>query len=196
MFNVCAEAVFTISVDTTENLEWPGYGFLMDVSDASLPGDAVKLSVRAILDGQFNLPPDYHLVSAMYWLTASTTIDGALVYIQHCAKITSEDKSPQLQFAVMTPFHSGSLPEKFTICKDIFMPYQQYASFKLPEFQSCLVAAVLHSPASSSSSTQLQCMYTGCAFLKKCSESDLKVDFAITKQLDCYTEVRSVDACS
>ena len=90
----------------------------------------------------------------------------------------------------MTPFELGPLSQKFEFVQGTITPHQQYASFKLPEFQSCLVAAVVPSPENSpSGSARPQSLYTGSAFLKQCNDSEVMVDFAITKQLDCYSEV-------
>ena len=59
--------------DKSQNLEWPGYGFYIEVPDGALaPGVTATVAVKVILGKQFKLlDENSQLISAIYWITST-----------------------------------------------------------------------------------------------------------------------------
>ena len=69
---VYGETVLEVVGDKPQKLEWPGYGFYMEVPDGALAsGVTASVGVKVILSGQFKLPDNRQLISAIYWISSS-----------------------------------------------------------------------------------------------------------------------------
>ena len=69
---VYRETVLEVVGDKPQKLEWPGYGFYMEVPDGALAsGVTASVGVKVILSGQFKLPDNRQLISAIYWISSS-----------------------------------------------------------------------------------------------------------------------------
>ena len=80
---VSGETVLEVVGEKSQKVEWPGYGFYIEVPDGALsPGVTASVAVEVILAGQFKLTKDSQLISAIYWISVFLKEIG--VNIQHC----------------------------------------------------------------------------------------------------------------
>ena len=131
----CGETVLEVVGDKPQKLEWPGYGFYLEVPDgALLPGVTANVAVKAILAGHFQLPEDSQLISAIYWISASEVfLKEVAVNIQHCAIIRSEQECSKFRF-IIAKCSQKELPYRFREKEGVFSPHMQYATIKLKQF--------------------------------------------------------------
>ena len=115
---VCGETVLEVVGDKPQKVEWPGYGFYIEVPEGALPpGVTASVGVKVILAGQFKLPENRQLISAIYWVSSSEMfLEKVAVNIQHCAFIRSEeqcsDLGSSLPSALRKSFHIRSKNER------------------------------------------------------------------------------------
>ena len=98
--DVVTETTFTLTQET-QNLPFKGYGFKLHVPEDSLPAEMseAKLTVKVSLSGRFQMPPDYELLSAVYWVYCSNKFTKPLTLeIQHCAVLSSDQQCSELSF--------------------------------------------------------------------------------------------------
>ena len=96
------------------NFQWKDHGFKLHVPENALPGSFSEYSVniRVSLAGQFELPENYELVSAVYWVkTQGSFTKPVTIEVQHCANFSTTN---QLCF-VCTSCAQKSLPYKFKV---------------------------------------------------------------------------------
>ena len=91
--------------------------------------------MRVSLSGQFQVPPNCELVSAVYWVSSPHKFTKPLdVEIQHCAALSSHKQCEQLMF-VHTKCTQKELPYTFTeLEKGVFGPHSSYGSLSLSHF--------------------------------------------------------------
>ena len=132
---VCGETVLEVVGDKSQQLEWPGYGFCLEVPDGALPsGVTASVAVKVILAGQFQFPDDSQLISAIYWISASEVfLKEVAVNIQHCAVIRSEEECLKFRF-IIAKCSQKELPYTFVERKGVFNTHTQYATIKLKRF--------------------------------------------------------------
>ena len=114
---VCDETVLEVVGDKSQKLEWPGYGFYIEVPDGALPpGVTASSAVKVILAGHFKLPEDsQQLISAIYWVSASEVfLKEVGVNIQHCAVIGSEEECLKFRF-IIAKCSQKELPYQFRV---------------------------------------------------------------------------------
>ena len=138
---VCGETVLEVVGDKSQKLEWPGYGFYLEVPDGALPPEVTaSVAVKVILAGQFQLPEDSQLISAIYWISASEEfLKEVAVNIQHCAIIRSQEETSKFRF-IIAKCSQKELPYRFKKREGVFNPHTQYATIKLKQFS--LIAPV------------------------------------------------------
>ena len=139
---MCGEIVFEVISDRLpQKLVWPGYGFFIDVPAGALPpGVTASVAVRAILQGQFEMPENTELVSAIYWITCSESfLKHVSVNIQHCTVIASEEESTEFKFIIAKC--SQDPPYKFVERDGVFTAHSQYATIQLKQFSFVSTAA-------------------------------------------------------
>ena len=139
---VCGETVLEVVGDKPQKLEWPGYGFYMEVPDGALPPSVTaSVAVRAILSGQFQLPEDSQLISAIYWISASEVfLKEVAVNIQHCAIIRLEKDTSNFRF-IIGKCSQKELPYRFRKREGVFNACTQYATINLKQFSNVAVVA-------------------------------------------------------
>lgn len=134
---MCGETAFVVLADTLpQTLVWPGYGFNMEIPTGAFPpGVTASLGVRAILKGDFSLPENSELVSAIYWISCSEDLlKHVAVNIQHCAQISNEKDAKNFKFIIAES--SQSPPYKFSQTDDpgVFKAHTQYATIQCNSF--------------------------------------------------------------
>ena len=132
---VYGETVLEVVGDKPQKLEWPGYGFYMEVPDGALAtGVTASVGVKVILSGQFKLPDNRQLISAIYWISSSEVfLKEVAVNIQHFAVITSEEQCSKFRF-VIAKCSQKELPYTFREREGSFNPHTQYGAIKLKHF--------------------------------------------------------------
>ena len=118
-----------------QKLEWPGYGFYIEVPEGALPpGVTAIVGVRVILGGQFQFPENRRLISAIYAVTCSEVFHKEVaVNIQHCAAIKTEEQCSSCRF-IIAKCTQEDLPYKFKEREGVFNPHTQYGAVKLKRF--------------------------------------------------------------
>ena len=132
---VVAETTFNLTPEE-QMFEFKGYGFKLHVPKDSLPAEVseTQLNVRVSLSGQFELPPECELVSAVYWVSSSHKFTKPLVVeVQHCAALSSDKQSEQLTF-VRTKCTQKELLYTFTELGGVFSHHSSYGSLSLCHF--------------------------------------------------------------
>ena len=132
---ICEETVLEVVGDKPQKLEWPGYGFYIEVPEgALLPGVTASVGVKVILGGQFELPENRKLISAIYWVSSSAVfLKEVAVNIQHCAVITSDDQCSEFKF-IVARCSQDVLPYKFKEKGGLFNIHTQYATINVKQF--------------------------------------------------------------
>ena len=187
-----------------KNFEFEGYGFKLQVPEGSLPTEISesKLDIQVSLSGQFQMPPDSELVSAVYWVYSSHKFTKPLtVEIQHCVTSSTGTLSSELTF-VYTKCNQKELPYTFKRQEGgVFSPHSSYGTLSLTSFSGLgIVRRIFRrlsriQPATTEAANQPgqeeepvveQC----CArlFISK-SVSEWRVDFVVTKNLDTCSTV-------
>ena len=128
-----------VSEKLPQKLVWPGYGFYIEVPDGALPpGVTASMDVKAILRGQFNLPMNTELISAIYWISCSEVfLKDVSLNIQHCAVISSDVDFRKFSFIIAK---SSQKPPYDVVQEDcVFSTHTpQYAKICRKRF--CMVA--------------------------------------------------------
>ena len=140
-----AETVLKVVGNMQQKLEWPDYGFYLEVPDGAITeGKTISVVVRAIMAGQFLLPEDSQLVSAIYFISASEMfLKEVAVNIQHFAVIRSEQECSKFKF-IIAKCSQKQLPYRFIEKEGVFKPCNQYATIKLKQFSFLGVKSPLH----------------------------------------------------
>ena len=132
---VYRETVLEVVGDKPQKVEWPGYGFFIEVPEGAVPpGVTASVGVKVILAGQFKFPENSQLISAIYWVSSSVEfVKEVAVNIQHCAVIRSEDQCSQFKF-IIAKCSQKELPYKFREREGLFSSHTQYGAIKLKQF--------------------------------------------------------------
>ena len=141
---MCGETVLEVVGDKPQKVEWPGYGFYVEVPEGALPpGVTASVGVKVILAGQFKLPENKLLISAFYWVSSSEVfLKEVAVNIQHCAFIRSEEQCSVFKF-IIAKCSQKELPYTFKERDGLFNSHTQYATIKLKQFSIMSAVAPL-----------------------------------------------------
>ena len=141
---------FTVSTQGI-NFEWDGYGLKLYVSEGSLPVgvEKCKINVRASLSGQFQLPEDSDLLSAVFWISAPCNFTKPVTLeIQHCALREDETVLSDLSF-VSAMCSQKDLPYRFKqLDGGVFTIHTSYGSIQLDHFSGIGIAGSSKTPRS------------------------------------------------
>lgn len=131
--DVTAEATCTLTQEA-QNIQFKGYGFKLHVPRGCLPAEIseTKLNVQVSLSGQFRMPADCELLSAVYWVYTSHKFTKPLtIEIQHSALLSSDQQCAQLTF-ISTKSTQTELPYMFKLQDGgVFSCYSSYGSLSL-----------------------------------------------------------------
>ena len=109
----------------------------MHIPEGSLPAKVLEtqLNVQISLSGQFQMPSNCELVSAVYWVFSPHKFTKPItVEVQHCAILSSDEQCSQLTF-VHTKCTQKELPYVFEEqVGGIFSPHSSYGSVSLSHF--------------------------------------------------------------
>ena len=157
---VFRETVLEIVGGKPQKVEWPGYGFFIEVPEGAVPpGVTASVGVKVILAGKFKFPDNSQLISAIYWVSSSIVfLEKVAVNIQHCAVVRSEDQCSQFRF-IIAKCSQKELPYTFCEREGLFNSHTQYGAIKLKQF------SMLAQTAPDSTDTRIR--YTGFMFYKQ-----------------------------
>ena len=133
--DVYKETVLEVVGDMPQKVEWPGYGFYIEVPEGAVPpGVTASVGVKVILAGQFKFPENSQLISAIYWVSSSMVfLKEVAVNIQHCAVTRSEDQCSQFKF-IIAKCSQKELPYTFREREGLFNTHTHYGAIKLKQF--------------------------------------------------------------
>ena len=126
--------MFVINGAYSQLLEWEEYGFRIQVPAGAFSGQC-DIALKAIVSGQFELPKETELVSVLYAIAASRTLEKPVcVEIEHCVKLENEQDCKCLCFGVAM-CNQEILPYTFEILKDgAFSPCQKFGNIYRKSF--------------------------------------------------------------
>ena len=132
---VYRETVLEVVGNKPQKIEWPGYGFFIEIPNGAVPpGVTVSVGVKVILAGQFKFPENRQLISAIYWVSSSVEfLKEVAVSIQHCAIVRNEDQCSQFKF-IIAKCSQNELPYTFREREGLFNSHTQYGTIKLKQF--------------------------------------------------------------
>ena len=88
---VCGEMTVVVHSSRYQQISWEGFGLQLHINEDSLPAgmEQCTINIMASLAGQYQLPENSSLVSAVFWLRCEPKCKFAkpiTVEIQHCVK--------------------------------------------------------------------------------------------------------------
>ena len=143
--DVIAETSVLIT-NQAQTFNWKGYGLKLHIPQGALPAglEECRLLMKVGLSGQFVLPENTTLVSAVYWLDSEPRRKFSkhlTVEIQHCVRLTHSSK---LSF-VHAKCSQTHIPYKFEAMEGgIFSGVNTYGCIQLTHFS--LVGVVSDEP--------------------------------------------------
>jgi len=163
------------------------------------------MKIQVSLSGQFQMPSDCELLSAVYWVYSPHKFTKPLtVEIQHCAVLSSDQQSSELSF-VSTKCTQKELPYMFKLRDGgVFSPHSSYGGLALTQFSGFGIIRKLrrsHRVQPDQFSTQSEGDTEGleddkqvfdqyCGQVYTCKGvNDCRVHFVITKNLDPHRTV-------
>ena len=177
---VYEETVLEVVGDKPQKLEWPGYGFFIEVPQGALaPGVTASVGVKVILAGQFKLPENHQLISAIYWIhTSEVFLKEVAVNIQHCADIKSEEQCSKCKF-IIAKCSQKELPYTFKEKEGLFNPKTQYGTIKVKRF------SLIGETAPEDQTKQ----YTGLLLYQQIAKNNAKFHLVVVLNLEPYLNV-------
>ena len=179
---VLAETVIEVTGDGHQSLSWSGHGFRLTIPAGAVPvGSTIRLAVKAILTGEFDLPESFQLVSAIFWIKATQLFSrDVTLHLHHCGVIESKAQCSQYKF-VAGRCSQPHLPYKLVLREEgVFTPHTREASISIKQFS---FYAVVGDEAS-------ELFYNGQAFYQPVEGVYVwKVDYVITKDISSLIEV-------
>ena len=132
---VAGHKLFLLQNDSPQLLNWEEYGLRIAIPHEAVPSlyDTVEVAITALVGGEFILPEDTELVSAVYAISVSKPLlKPVQLEIQHCVSIEKPAHSNYLSFAT-APIDQP--PYQFEPVKGgIFAIGNQYGNISLSEF--------------------------------------------------------------
>ena len=125
-----------VVTNQSQTFNWAGYGLKLHIPQNALPAnlEECKLLVKVGLSGQFALPEETSLVSAVYWLDSEPQCkfsQALTVEVQHCAK---PSQISRLTFA-LARCSQNDLPYAFKILEGgKFSGHSTYGCIQLNHF--------------------------------------------------------------
>ena len=180
-----AETVLRVT-NTGRSFHWAGYGLKLSFpADCLPPGvEECLLRIQASLSGQYQLPGDASLVSAVYWFKTKPRITFEKPFtleIQNCAK---PENSSKLRF-YRASSSQPELPYSFQPLEGgVFASHSCYGSVQLQQF--CGVTVGQEGEGEKNCCTSL--FYLG-------EGKQKQIDFVISLHLDAYLTVSDVLVC-
>ena len=166
-----------------QSFYWSGYGFKLHSPPGSLPSgvDRCVLHIYASLAGQYQLPDNVVLVSAVFWVRCDPPCrfkQKLTVEIQHCAKMTSSTKLTFVR----------------AVCSQESLPYTfkklEHGSFSEQSSCGCLEVNGF-SGFGVGGKGQVDRSYIASLWYSKADPPNIDIHFSITWDVKCHITVCS-----
>ena len=177
-------ATSVLITNEAQTFNWAGYGLKLDVPKGTLPAglEECRLLIKVGLSGQFALPENTSLVSAVYWLDSEPRREFSkhlTLEIQHCVKPTDTSK---LSF-IRAKCSQTDLPYKFeNVQGGVFSSSSAYGCVQCNRFS--LFGAVYNWLV-------LQVLYSASVYYLRKGVKRIDIYFVITKNLETHATVSS-----
>ena len=165
-----------------QTFHWIGYGLKLHIPQGTLPADLEKcqLLIKVGLSGQFKLPENSSLVSAVYWLDSEPQCKFSqpiTVEMQHCV---NPSHTSRLSF-IRAKCSQEQLPYDFkTVEGGVFSSESAYGCVELYHFSLLGQVIDLIRP---------KVVYCASLYYLKKGVNQGEIHFVITKNLEPYTKV-------
>ena len=171
-----------VVTNSGQSFYWSGYGFKLHSSLGSLPSgvDQCVLHIYASLAGQYQLPDNVVLVSAVFWVRCDPSCQfqqKLTMELQHCAKMTSSTK---LTF-VRAVCSQESLPYTFK-------KLEGRGSFSEKSSYGCLEVDCF-SGHGAVAEGQVEMAYIASLWYSKADPRNIDIHFSITWDEECHITV-------
>ena len=136
---VAGDKLFLLQNESPQLLNWEEYGLRIAIPQGAVQqSDTVEVAITALVGGEFILPEDTELVSAVYAISVSKPLlKPVQLEIQHCVSIEKPAHSNYLSFATAP---SDQLPYHFQPVEGGIFPIgNQYGSVSLSGFSKWLI---------------------------------------------------------
>ena len=185
--NVIGE-ISVLITNKAQIYHWAGYGLKLHILQGALPAGLkqCELIVKVGISGQFALPQNTSLVSAVYWLHSEPLCEFSkplILEIQHC--VTSSQKS-RLSFARCSHY---SPPYNFEILEEGDFSPDTYGHIQLRSFS--LIALLKNLPLLRWIFGADDVKYRARVYYLWKEENLRKIHFVITKDLEAHATVCS-----
>ena len=167
-----------------QTFHWIGYGLKLHIPQGTLPTGLEKcqLLIKVGLSGQFKLPENSSLVSAVYWLDSEPQckfLQPITVEMQHCMK----------------PTHTSNLSFVHAKCSQVQLPYDfetvEGGAFSSESAYGCLQRYHFSLLGQVIDIILPEVVYRASLYYLKKGVNQGEIHFVITKDLEPYTTVRS-----
>ena len=171
--------------NNSQTFHWTGYGLKIHIPQGALPDslEDCRLLLKVGLSGQFALPQNTSLVSAVYWVDSEPRCKFSwplTVEIQHCARST---QTSRLNF-VLAKCSQSNLPYMFDILEGgTFSSRSTYGCIQLYHFS--LITLVKRLLVGEDSIRYRASLY----FLRK-GMNQREIHFVITRDQEAHATVR------
>ena len=168
-----------------QTFRWAGYGLKLHIPQGALPAGLkeCRFLMKVGLSGQFKLPENTSLVSAVYWLDSDPRCKFSqpiTLEMQHCVKQTRTSK---LSF-VHAKCSQVQLPYAFkTVEGGVFSSESAYGSVVLHHFSLFGQVKDMMLPGG--------LLYCATLYYLKKGVNQREIHFVITRNLEAHTTVRS-----
>ena len=127
---VIGEKVFELSGLHREILTWEEFGFKLNVPNRTST-KSCKISVKAMISGQFEIPEGTELVSVLYAVSCSETLNKPVtIEIEHCVNLENDEDCQYLSFGIAR-YYQSTPPYTFEMVDDgIFSPHSKFGKIK------------------------------------------------------------------
>ena len=174
-----------------QTFNWIDYGMKLHIPQGSLPTklEHCKLHIKVGLSGQFSLPKNTSLVSAVYWVDSEPRCkfsEAITIEIQHCAKPM---QSSRLSF-VRAKCSQKDLPYTFkTMDGGKFTQQTNFGCISLHEFSILSILRSFFVVEDQQQQTLDEDPYYHASFYYIGKPTSWKVHFVVTAELDAYHAV-------
>ena len=137
--HIAGRKLFKIQNNLSHVLNWEEYGLRIKVPEGAISSsETTEVAITALVGGEFILPEDSELVSAVYTISVSKPLlKPVLLEIQHCVSIETQSHANYLSFVASSNNHC---PFEFQTDKGSFPVGERYGNILIYKFSSlCII---------------------------------------------------------
>ena len=185
---VIGETNFLVQGRAAQTFAWKDFGLRIHVPEGALPPDVNQclVNIKVSLTGEFELPDNSELVSAVYWISVHLkSCQPITLEMQHCVSIETASQCSDLSFVVAKGTGEGP-PHQFRCLEGgVFLPSSCHGSISVQHF--CVIATIVKNQ-----SLARRLFYSKLFYNNNEGLNDWKVDFVVTKNMSACITVGNV----